>query len=107
LKTSGRPWGTRARFDPSRWMTRNEGRTAVRPFGFFEKGQFMAKTQVLELSAERGRWGLLVLGLVANVCMGAVYAFSALWLNYGGWLTIAPAATATLFGSRPPLRKGT
>jgi len=26
--------------------------------------------------------------------------FSVLWLNLGGWMAIAPAATATLFGTR-------
>lgn len=36
----------------------------------------MAEPRVLGLPAEKGRWGLIGLGFVANVCMGAVYAFS-------------------------------
>ncbi|MEM2273602.1 MAG: MFS transporter, partial [Candidatus Bathyarchaeia archaeon] len=29
-----------------------------------------------------------------------VFSFAILWLNLGGWLAIAPAATATLFGTK-------
>ncbi|HOD73845.1 MAG TPA: MFS transporter, partial [Candidatus Bipolaricaulis anaerobius] len=36
----------------------------------------MEKMRVLGLPAEKGRWGYVALGFVANVCMGAVYAFS-------------------------------
>ncbi|HEU68518.1 MAG TPA: MFS transporter, partial [Candidatus Acetothermia bacterium] len=36
----------------------------------------MAEARVFGLPAEKGRWGFVGLGFVANVCMGAVYAFS-------------------------------
>lgn len=36
----------------------------------------MAEMRVLGLPAEKGRWGFIALGFLANVCMGAVYAFS-------------------------------
>ncbi|MDD5453289.1 MAG: OFA family MFS transporter [Candidatus Bipolaricaulis sp.] len=36
----------------------------------------MEEMRVLGLPAEKGRWGYVALGFVANVCMGAVYAFS-------------------------------
>ncbi|MBC7219883.1 OFA family MFS transporter [Candidatus Bipolaricaulota bacterium] len=36
----------------------------------------MAEVRVLGLPAESGRWGLVAVGFLANLCMGAVYAFS-------------------------------
>lgn len=36
----------------------------------------MVERRVLGLSEERGRWGFVALGFLANLCMGAVYAFS-------------------------------
>lgn len=36
----------------------------------------MEKVRVLGLPAERGRWLLILFGFLANVCLGAVYAFS-------------------------------
>ena len=36
----------------------------------------MAEARALGLPAEKGRWGFIGLGFLANVCMGAVYAFS-------------------------------
>ncbi|QAA77310.1 MAG: MFS transporter [Candidatus Bipolaricaulis sibiricus] len=36
----------------------------------------MAEARVFGLPADKGRWGFVGLGFVANVCMGAVYAFS-------------------------------
>lgn len=36
----------------------------------------MAELRVLGLPAEKGRWGFVALGFLANLCMGAVYAFS-------------------------------
>ena len=34
------------------------------------------ETKVLGLPAESGRWLFVVLGLIMNVCLGAVYAYS-------------------------------
>lgn len=36
----------------------------------------MGEVRVLGFPVEKGRWGFVLLGFVANVCMGAVYAFS-------------------------------
>ncbi len=41
----------------------------------------------------------LVLGGRGNVPL-YLLCFAMLWMNYGGWLAIAPAATAAFFGSR-------
>ena len=41
---------------------------------------------IFGLPAEKGRWGLVALGLLINLCLG-------------GWLAIAPTATASYFGT--------
>lgn len=42
----------------------------------------------------------LAIHIFQNSIIIYIFTFAVLWLNLGGWLAIAPAATATLFGTK-------
>lgn len=42
----------------------------------------------------------LAMSILSNLLVVYVFAFAVLWLNLGGWLAIAPAATAQFFGTK-------
>ncbi|MEM2517517.1 MAG: OFA family MFS transporter [Candidatus Bathyarchaeia archaeon] len=42
----------------------------------------------------------LAMSILSNSLLVYVFAFAVLWLNLGGWLAIAPAATARFFGTK-------
>ncbi|MEM2589033.1 MAG: OFA family MFS transporter [Candidatus Bathyarchaeia archaeon] len=42
----------------------------------------------------------LAMSALPNLLSAYIFAFAVLWLNLGGWLAIAPAATAQFFGTK-------
>lgn len=68
-------------------------------FGFLTDHLGLRRTAVLAFSLT-GAASLLLMVDPADGVVSFGVAFAVFWLLLGGWLAIAPAATATLFGSR-------
>lgn len=68
-------------------------------FGFLTDHLGLRKTAILGFGLTGAAAMLLTLD-PTNSAVSFAIAFSIFWLLLGGWLAIAPAATATLFGSR-------